>query len=350
VPPAASTAPPASSASTPAPSSTTTLAAGKVFDADYDGTIGPSQIYAQLSQDGLKGRYFYGKRAGFLELAGSTSGQGSLVLREIDSGKHSGTFTLEKQGDALTGDWESADRKRKLPVSLRRISRRPGDPVLLVKRELRGARPAKEPAGFDWVDASTCITDIDYYQVLGLADRKLQAELDARFAPPDLPDCTVPGDVSGSPQVHMNERGVLSADFTWGYTEAGRARPGEGGATSINALVDQGIAELPVDRILDPKKLPSIRTLLEKTIDAGQHVTPKDPLPESIRDQLVEGVLDHPEVRLTANGLVFCPEAGFPQAFDALEGCQYSIPYSELGAVLVPTSPASFLWKKPKEP
>jgi hypothetical protein len=316
-----------------------------VFDVDYEGTIGPSQIYVQLSLDATKGRYFYAKKQGFLDLAGSERTGGVLTVRERSGGKHTGTFALKRDADSLSGDWESADTKRKLPVSLRAIRRKPGDPVRLVTREIHGSRAATEPPGFDWIDASTCAVDFEYHQVLGLTDRKLQAELDERFRPPEKLDCTVPGVMSGGPRVHMNERGVLSVEYGWDYVEAGRARGPSLASGAVNALIDRGIVNLPVNRILDVTRLEGIRKLLEKTIDSAHFVTPHDPLPEGIRDQLVDGIIHAPDVRLSPKGLVFCPEAGFPQAFDALEGCQYTIPFDQLDSVLDGKGPASFLWK-----
>jgi hypothetical protein len=316
-----------------------------VFDIDYQGTIGPNQIYAQLSQKDTEGRYFYSKKHGFLALAGSLGNDGRLTLRETSGGKHTGTFTLKRDGSSFTGDWESADKKRKFPVSLHAIVRNPGDPVLLVTREIHGSRAAKEPASIDWVDAGTCLVDFEYHQVLGLTDRKLQADLDARFRPPEKLDCTIPGTMSGGPTVYMNERGVLSVDYGWGYVESGRARGESLASGAVNALVDRGIVDLPVNRILDTAHLERIRKLLERTIASGQHVTPQQPLPQGIRDQLVDSVIQTPDVRLSPKGIVFCPEVGFPQAFDALEGCQYVIPFDELDSILDRASPASFLFK-----
>jgi hypothetical protein len=316
-----------------------------VFDVDYEGTIGTGRIYVQLSRDFIKGRYFYDKRQGFLDLAGSLGNEGIFTLREESGGKLTGTFRLKRDADRFTGDWKSADNKRKLPVSLRAIVRKAGDPVLLVEREIHGLLAAKEPAGFDWIDASTCGLDLEYHQVLGLADRKLQAELDARFRPPEPPACTVPGVMSGGPRVHMNERGVLSVEYGWDYVEAGRARGESLASGAVNALVDRGLVDVPASRILDTAHLDRIRELLEKTIDSGHFVTQEDPLPQGIRDQLVDSVIQTPDVRLSPQGIVFCPEAGFPQAFDALEGCQYVIPFHKLDSVLDRKSPASFLWK-----
>jgi len=335
---------PALDASTPTTPPRTVLAQESVFDVDYQGTIGPSRIYVQLSQDGTKGRYFYEKKQGFLGLAGSLGDDGLLTLREKSGGKLTGTLTLKRDADSFTGDWKSADEKRKLPVSLRAIVRKPGDPVLLVPREIHGSLAAKEQAPFAWIDASTCVVDFEYHQVLGLADRKLQAELDGRFRPPEGRDCTVPGVMSGGPRVHMNERGVLSVEYRWDYVEAGRARGESLASGAVNALVDRGIVDVPANRILDTAHLERIRKLLERTIDSGHHVTPQDPLPENIRDQLVDSVIQTPDVRLSPKGVVFCPEAGFPQAFDALEGCQYVIPFDELESVLDRKSPANFLF------
>jgi hypothetical protein len=316
-----------------------------VFDVDYEGTVGPSRIYVQLSRDETRGRYFYDQKQGFLELRGSRGSDGPLTLRESSSGKHTGTFVLEREAGAFRGNWESAGQKRKLPVSLRAIVRRPGEPVRLVERAVRGPRAAKEEAGFGWIDATTCGVAFEYYQVLGLADRKLQAELDARFRPPEPPDCVSPGMMSGGPRVHMNERGVLSVEYFWDYVLAGYARGEVVARGAVNALVDRGMVDVPVKRILDPARLPSIRRRLEQAIDASPHVRADDPLPEGIRDQLVDAVIHMPDVRLSAKGLVFCPAAGFGQALDALEGCQYVIPYDELAQVLLPESPASFVWK-----
>jgi hypothetical protein len=335
---------PALSASTPPTPSRPVLAIERVFDVDYEGTIGPSQIYVQLSQDGTKGRYFYGKRQGFLDLAGRLGNDGVLTVRERSGGKQTGTFTLKRDADSFTGDWESADKKRKFPISLRAIVRKPGDPVVLVTREIHGSRAAKEPASFGRVDASTCVVDLKYHQLLGLADRKLQAELDARFRPPETLDCTAPGVMSGGPTVYMNERGVLSVEYGWGYVEAGRARGESLASGGLNALVDRGIVDVPVNRILDTANLERIRKLLERTIDSGQHVTPQQPLPQHIRDRLVDTVIQAPDIRLSPKGVVFCPEAGFPQAFDALQGCQYVIAFDKLESILDRESPASFLW------
>ena len=332
-------------ASAPTASPTTVVPHPSVFDVDYEGTIGTGRIYVQLSRDVVKGRYFYDKRQGFLDLAGRLGNDGLLTLHEKSGGKLTGTFTLKRDADSFTGDWKSADNKRKLPVSLRAIPRKAGDPVLLVKREIHGSLAAKESAGFDWIDASTCSVDFEYHQVLGLADRKLQAELDARFHPPEPPDCTVPGIMSGGPRVHMNERGVLSVEYRWDYVEAGRARGESLASGAVNALVDRGLVDVPASRILDTAHLDRIRGLLEKTIDSGHFVTPQDPLPQGIRDQLVDSVIQTPDVRLSPKGIVFCPEAGFPQAFDALEGCQYEIPFDKLDSVLDRKSPVSFLWK-----
>ena len=117
----------------------------------------------------------------------------------------------------------------------------------------------------------------------------------------------------------------------------------------IAAAVDKrtrrrGIVDVPVNRILDTANLERIRKLLERTIDSGQHVTPQQPLPQHIRDRLVDSVIQAPDIRLSPKGVVFCPEAGFPQAFDALEGCQYVIPFDKLDSILDRESPASFLW------
>ncbi len=315
-----------------------------VFEVDYEGTIGPSQVYVQLSKDGTKGRYFYGKSPGFLDLAGSLGNDGLLTVRESAGGKHTGTFTLKRGGDSFTGDWESADGKRRLPVSLRAIVRKPGDPVRLVTRVIHGTRAAKHPATLDWVDGSTCVIDFKYHQVLGLADRNLQAELDARFLPPDKLDCTGPGDMFGGPTVFMNERGVLSVDYAWSYIEAGYARGGLLASGAVNALVDRGFVDVPANRIFHTTHLERIRKLLEKVIDSGENVTPPGSLSADIRDQLVDSAIHNPEIRLSPKGVVFCPGAGFPQAFDALEGCQYLIPFDKLGSVLDRKSPVSFLW------
>lgn len=315
-----------------------------VFDVDYDGTIGPSQIYVQLAKDGTKGRYFYGKKSVFLSLEGSLAPDGTLDLRETSGGKPTGTFALKRNGVDFTGNWQSADKKRELPVSLKAISRKPGSPVLLLTKVIKNTLKASERASTDWVDASTCDVDIEYFQVLGLSDRALQAKLDQRFSPPEHYECTLPGTHSGKPTVYMNDRGILSVDFGWGFVEAGRAR-GESDGGHVNALVDRGILDLPTDRILQVAHLESVRKLLEASVNQSLPKDDPQPLPESIRDSLVDSMVrKDADIRLAPDGILFCGAAGFPQAFDALEGCQYKIPFTDLAKVLVADSPARFLW------
>jgi hypothetical protein len=315
-----------------------------VFDVDYDGTIGPTQIYVQLTKAGTKGRYFYGKKSAFLELAGSATGDGTLELRETSGGKTTGTFTLKRDGDDLRGNWHSADEKRELPVSLKAISRKPGEKVLLVTKVIQQTLKASEPASMDTSDASTCDVDVEYFQVLGLSDRALQAKLDQRLSPPARYECTVPGTHFGRPTVYMNERGVLSVDFGWGFVEAGRAR-GESDGRHVNALVDRGIVDLPTSSILQVAHLESVKQLLEASVNQTLAKDDPQPVQDSILDSLVDSMVGtDTDIRLAPDGIVFCAAAGFPQAFDALEGCHYRIPFTDLAKVLVADSPARFLW------
>lgn len=315
-----------------------------VYDIDYDGTIGPSQIYVQLAKDARVGRYFYGKKGAFLTLAGTTVADTSVTLVE-SAGKVTGTFTLTREADGFTGTWESADKKRQLPVSMHALQRKPGEPVVLVTKAIKRTLKASEPAALD-PDASGCDVDIEYFQVLGLSDRKLQAKLDARLRAPDHYDCHVPGTHFGKPTVHMNERGVLSVDFGWGFVEVGHGR-GEAEGGHINALVDHGIDDLPADQILQVDHLASIRKVLEARVEADTSDTAWGTLPDHIRPSLVDSMVNKDvDIRLGPSAVVFCAEAGFPQAFDALEGCHYEIPYTDLAKVLVPKSPARFLWSK----
>ncbi len=67
-------------------------------------------------------------------------------------------------------------------------------------------------------------------------------------------------------------------------------------------------------------------------------------IPDDIVTNLLDSIMNDPEIRLAPGAVVFCGKAGFPQVFDALDGCHYPVPFAEISAILRPESPLAFLW------
>jgi hypothetical protein len=322
----------------------------------YLGTIGDkARVVMRLhsTPGGLSGEYFYEAVGEALLLSGVIDVDGHVSLTERDrGGRVTGTFTGDRRSpDAIAGTWEAPGSTRRLAFELTAIARASGTgPVKVFRRAFRNQAQALDqgPVGTEAETVpTTCDIRVEYPEVFGLESALVEAKINTALGAESERACEQACEGARNYEVTFNRAGVLSIDVSGEHTCWRAAHPSNYEGFSANFLTRTG-DRLTLEQVFKKPFEANTEKTFKPVIDSMMRTVQSDFAQDdaaAYRELLKTG-FEAPDFALVEGGVRFSIVRSLPHAIQGIAERPSTLTFEQLAAVLDPSSPVAFLWKR----